>query len=234
MNKKKVVPRQKLSALLDSITTELSDSEKAQERTQRTLVLGALKTYAKNRLHVGEVLACYKQACKIDRVWLRASEAIAKHMSISHRTLFRILSDYERVSGVPPTVLAAMQAEGFDPAKRRNVSLLQEVTEAIGDDPTPEEAQAVVRHTAASRKQQQGKDTMSDDERIVWELRLDIRKRLANIPDIGHKCELLQEAISGESFEVWGDTEPWTFVVHPVFAARTVDSPQGQAQEMAA
>jgi hypothetical protein len=233
MNKKKAVPGQKLSAILDSITTELSDSDREQERSQRALVLGSLKKYTKSRFHLGEALASYKQACKLDRVWLRASEAIAKHMDISQRTLFRVISDFERVSGAPQTVLAAMEAEGFDPAKRKNARLLGQIAEATGDDPTPEEAQEIVHHSAASLKQRKGQDPMSEDDRIVWGLRTAIRKWLCNVPDADRKWELLQEAICQESFEVWGDRKEWTAVITPC-EARTVDDRQGQAQELAA
>lgn len=234
MNNKKVAPRQKLSTMLDSITTELSATDKEQEKKQRATMLGALTNYTKSRFQLGQALAAYKQACKMERIWLPASEAIAKHLHISPRTLFRIVSDYQRLSGVSETLLLAMEAEGLDPAKPKNAPLLEQVTEVLGDDPTPEEAQAVVRHTAASaQKQQKSKDTISEDDRIVWGLRQAVRKWLGNITDIGHKCELLQEVISGESFEVWGDTKPWTFVVHPDFA-RTLDSPPRQTQEMAA
>jgi hypothetical protein len=233
MTKKKVVPGQKLSAELDSITTELSDSDKEQERNQRTVVLGALTKYTKSRFQLGEALASYKQACKDDRIWLRASEAISKHRGISQRTLFRILSDYKRVSGTPSTVLAAMEAEGFDPAKRKNASLLQKTTEAISDDPLPEEVQEVVRHSAASLKQQKGKDTMSEDERLVRGLRQDIRKRLANVPD-DRLWPLLERAISEEAYEVWGVTEPWQPCITPRAGTRTLDGWQRQAQEMVA
>lgn len=234
MNKKKVVPGQKLSALLDLITTELSDSDKAQERNQRTLVLKALKKYTRSRFHLGEALACYRQACKLDRIWLRAAEAIAKHMSISPRTLFRILTDYERVSGVPQSVFSAMVAEGFDPAKCKNAPLLDEITDAITDDSSPEQAQEVVRRTAASLKQRKGKDLISEDDRIVRGLRSDIRKRLANVPDPDRKWELLQEAICQESFEVWGDTKEWRAVFTPPSEAETPDGPHGQTQAVAA
>jgi hypothetical protein len=234
MNKRKVVTGQKLFAQLDSITTELSDSEREQERSQRSLMLGALTKYTNSRFHLGRALASYKEACKVDGIWLRASRAIAKHMSISQRTLFRVISDYERVSGAPQAVLSAMQAEGIDPAKRKNDPLLEEITDAMADDPSAEEAQEVVRHSAASLKQRKAQDPMSEDERIIWELRLDIRKRLANIPHNDHKWELLVEAISEESFEVWGDRDPWTSVITPRPGARTLDGRQRQAQEMAA
>ena len=233
MKKKKVVSEQKLAAILDSITTGLSDSDKAEERSQRTLVLGALKRYANSRFHVGEALVLYKQACKVDGIWLRASEAIAKHMSISQRTLFRIVSDYERVSGLSPAVLSAMEAEGFDPAKHKNALLVEQVTEAIGDDSTPEEAQEVVRHTAVSRKQHKRKGTTPEDERIVWGLRQDIRKWLSKVPD-DRQWPLLQRAISEEAFEVWGVTEPWQPCITPQASPRMPSGQQCQTLAVAA
>ena len=232
--KNKVIPEQKLSAQLDSITTELPDEYKEQERNQRTAVLGALTKYTKSRFHLGQALTSYKQACKMERIWLPASEAIAKHMHVSPRTVFRILADYQRVSGVPETVLSAMEAEGLDPAKRKNAPLLEQITEVLGDDPTPEEAQEVVRHTTASRKQQKGKDPVSEDERIVWGLRQDIRRWLSNVPDNDHKCDLLEQSIAEESFEVWGDQDPWRFDITPRPGARTLDDQQHRPREIAA
>lgn len=231
--KKKVVPGQKLAAVLDAITTELSDSERAQERSQRTLVLGALKNYTNSRFHLGETLASYKLACKVDGVWLRASAAIAKHIRINQRTLVRILSDYQRVAGVPQTVLSAMEAEGFDPAQRKNAPLLEGITETISDATPPEEIQEVVRRTAASLKPRKLKAPMSEDERIVCGLRQDIRKWLSNVADKERKWWLLQEAICQESFEVWGDTEAWIAKITPC-AATTIDGNEWQTQEMAA
>ncbi len=70
--KNKVIPEQELSALLDSITTELPDEDKEQERNQRTAVLGALTKYTKSRFHLGQALTSYKQACKMERIWLPA------------------------------------------------------------------------------------------------------------------------------------------------------------------
>jgi hypothetical protein len=234
MKKKNVTTPQKLSALLDSITTELSDSDKEQERSQRTAVLGALARYTKSRFHLGQALTLYRQACKMERIWLPASEAIAKYMEISPRTLFRIISDYERVSGLSETVLSAMESEGLDPAKRKNAPLVEQIIDVLGDDPTPEEAQEVVRHTAESQKQQRVTETtMSEDERIVRDLRQDIRKRLANVPDNGRKYCLLEEAICQESYEVWGERKEWTAVFTPC-AVRTVDDQQDQMQAVAA
>ncbi len=127
-----------------------------------------------------------------------------------------------------------MEAEGFDPAKLKNAPLVECITETMADDPSPEEAQEIVRHSAASLKQKKAKDPMSEDERIVWELRLDVRKRLAKVSDNHLKWDLLQKAISEESFEVWGEREPWTSVITPTPGARTLDGRQRQVQEVAA
>ncbi len=128
-------------------------------------------------------------------------------MQISPRTVFRILADYQRVSGVPETVLSAMEAEGLDPAKRKNAPLLEQITEVLGDDPMPEEARELVRHTTASPKLQKRKDPMSEDERIVTGLRQDLRRWLSNVPDNDHKGDLLEQALAEESFEFWGDCD---------------------------
>ncbi len=234
--KNEVKPEQKLSTELDSITVELTDGDKEQERNQRAAVFDAFARYTKSRFHLGQALAAYKRACKMERIWLPASEAIAKHMHVSPRTLFRIVSDYERVSGVSGTVISAMEAEGFDPAKRKHAPLLEQITEAIGDDPNPtqEEAQDIVQQSVSSTKQQKGKDTMSEDERIVRGLRQGIRRWLRNVPDTDRKCDLLEQSIAEESFEVWGDQDPWGLDIIPRPGARKLDDQQSQALEMAA
>jgi hypothetical protein len=224
---------QELSAELDVITTELSENDRSTEQTKRATMLDALTRYATSRYDFGRALAAYKRALQVERVWMSASKAIAKHMGRSQRTVFRILEDYERVAGAPKPVIAAMRKEGFDPAELKNARLLGQVVDMTQAESTPEQTQEVVRKTAALLKQNKGQQTMSEDDQIVWGIRQDIRKRLNNVPD-DHKWDLLERAIAEEASEVWGVTEPWQVNFTPRPGPKTVDGRTRQKQQKAA
>lgn len=237
-NRKK---RQDLSAQLDRITAELDDSDRVEEKTQRTSLLSVLKNYTISRFRFGQALASYKEVCRLEGIWLAASKAIAKEIGRSQRTVFRILSDYQRVADTPEPVLVAMKREGYDPAAPKNETLLHEVLGATPGDSTPQQVQKVVQRKAAYLKQTNAKKRSSDsgtriseDDRIISGLRQDIRKRLANVPDPDQKWYLLREAICQESFEVWGDKEKWTAEFIPPCEAGTPDGRQDQPQAVAA
>jgi len=237
-NRKK---RHDLSAQLDRITAELDGSDRVEEKTQRTSLLSALKNYKASRFRLGQALTSYKEVCRVEGVWLAASKAIAREIGRSQRTVFRILSDYERVADTPEPVLAAMKGEGYDPAALKNEPLLNEVTSAIAVDSTPQQVRGLVRSTAARLKQAKAKKYSSDagtrsseDDRIISGLRQDIRKRLANVPDPDRKWYLLQEAICQESFEVWGDKEKWTAEFTPPWDGGTPAGQQDQKMAVAA
>ncbi len=233
--------RQDLSAQLDRITAELDDSVRAEEKKQRRPLLTVLKNYTTSRFRFGQALASYKEVCRVEGVWLAASRAIAREIGRSQRTVFRILSDYERVADTPEPVLAAMKREGYDPAALKNEALLNEVTSAIPADSTPQQVRDVVRKTAARLKQanakrrsSEGGTPLPEDNRIVNGLRQAIRNWLRNVPNNDHKCQLLEQAIAEESFEVWGDQDPWGLDIIPRPGGKTLDGQQPQAQEMAA
>jgi len=133
-----------------------------------------------------------------------------------------------------------MEGEGYDPAALKNEPLLNEVTNAIPVDSTPQQVRKVVRNTAARLKQTNAKRRSSDsgtpvldDNRIVRGLRQDIHRWLSNIPDNDHKGDLLEQAIAEESFEFWGDQDPWRLDITPRPGATRLGQ-QRQAQEIAA
>lgn len=237
----KLNKRQDLSAQLDRIAAELDDSDRLEEKNQRTSLLSALKNYTTSRFRFGQALASYREVCRAEGVWLAASKAIGREIGRSQRTVFRILSDYERVADTPEPVLAAMKREGFDPAALKNEELLNEVTSAIAADSTPNQVRAVVRDTAARLKQTSADkrssgvgNAISEDDRIVWGLRQDIRKWLGNIRDVDRKWDLLEQAIAEEAFEVWKVNESWEALITPRVGATMLNGRQRQPQEMAA
>jgi len=146
--------RQDLSAELDRITAGLDDRDRVEEKNQRTSLLSVLRNYTTSRFRFGQALAAYKEVCRVEGVWLAASKAIAREIGRSQRTVFRILSDYERVADKPEAVLAAMKREGYDPAALKNEALLNEVTSATPADSTPQQVRRVVHNTAARRRSQ--------------------------------------------------------------------------------
>jgi hypothetical protein len=224
---------QELSAELDRMASELTVSQRNNEKRVRADMLGALENYTSSRYEFGQALAAYKQIFQVERVWMKASNAIARHIGRDQRTVFRILEDYERVAGAPKPVVAAMKKEGFDPAELKNARLLGQVVDMMPPKSTPEQTQEIVRKTAALLKQNKGQQTMSEDDQIVWGLRQDIRKRLSNVPE-DDKWNLLKRAIAEEAFEVWGITEPWQPLITPKAGPQTLDGRRRQEHEAAA
>jgi hypothetical protein len=212
---------QDLSAQLQTITGDLTAGEKQHEQQTRAKMLAALQRYTASRYDLGKALAAYKDACRQKGTWVKAAKAIAEHIGRSPRTVFRIVADYDRVAGAPEPVLVAMQEQGFDPAEPKHATLLEQVTTMTPPNPTVEQVAAVVKRSAAHLKQSKAGDTMSEDERIVWSIRMDLRKRLNNVPD-ERKQELLERAIAEEAFEVWGVEKPLVLSITPKRSARTV------------
>ena len=222
-----------LSAELDLIASKLTVPQRNDEKRVRTDMLGALENYTSSRYEFGRALAAYKEVFQVERVWMKASNAIAKYIGRDQRTVFRILEDYERVAGAPKPVIAAMRKEGFDPAELKNARLLGQVVDMTPQESTPEQTQEVVRKTAVLLKHKNSRQTMSEDDQIVWGLRQDIRKRLNNVHD-DHKWNLLKRAIEEEACEVWGVTKPWQADFTPRLGPKTVDGRTRQKQEGAA
>jgi hypothetical protein len=88
-----------LSKTLDSEAATLSSDDAQREKDLRPKVVAALANFATDQSEVGRVLFDYKSVYKTKRKWTSFAKEIAKAIKCSERTVYRMIDEYEALSG---------------------------------------------------------------------------------------------------------------------------------------
>src|SRR5579862_3400304 len=108
-----------VGALLREIEAEQVDNEDGTAVDARENVVDALTHYHNSRFAFGKALAAYK-AFFADGGWVAAAKVIGKAIHRDEKTIYRIVEDYERASKVPEEARKELEAQGIDPAAKKN------------------------------------------------------------------------------------------------------------------
>jgi hypothetical protein len=139
-----------LSVELQRVEGIYIDSQSVQLTQARNSVVGALGAFKNNRFNFGRVLREYRRHFKTERSWMVAAKVIADAIERDERTVFRIISDYERASQLDPIVLEAMQEQKIDPAAAKNAAIVENLIQM----PKPETREDAVTAVSAVVKAQ--------------------------------------------------------------------------------
>lgn len=223
-----------LSARLAEIEAEHigSDGRNAEE-ARETLVL-ALRGYRASRFRLGKALLGYKNLFTADRGWMAAAKSIADALGCDERTVRNIISDYERVAGLPAAVIQAAQFKGVDLARRKRRPMVSAIETVIESEDAPEDideekAEQIVSNVIVMPSPAQRAQTHDDpfvpltrEEKQRFAIRMGIRTALTNVdPDL--KFVELIAALEEEMFDVWGATEPVMVTITPRASGLTLD-----------
>jgi hypothetical protein len=132
------------------------------------------------------------------------------------RTIREILSDFERVRETPAPVVRALEQAGIDPAAKSKAKVVNIAAESVRTGCDIQ--QAIQTAMAASRQrparaQIQTSEEPTKEEKLIYQVRLQIRKALQRVPQ-NKKLEYLQIALGEEINALLGD-QAREFVVTP-------------------
>jgi hypothetical protein len=138
------------------------DSEEAQLKQAREVLINTMQTYHRSRFELGRALWGYRAPYKANRGWMPAAKTIAAFLKLSLRTLFRIIDDYESASNLPRLTLEALQQLDVDPAAAKHRELVGDLL-GMSEPKTRDEAiaataRAVEKHNTAK---QEGKTSLA-------------------------------------------------------------------------
>jgi hypothetical protein len=201
-----------LTARLREVETEHEASDDLQDL--RTRMLAALGIYRMSRFNFGETLYAYREALP-HGAWLPVVQAISAETGIADRTIREILSDYERVRETPAEVVQALLQAGIDPAEKRRAKVVEIAVEGHRSGIPPVHAVKAAFETTKRPAQTQTSIDLepSKDEKLIFQVRLVIRKALDKVPQ-NKRLEYLRAALCEEITGLLGD-EAREFVVTP-------------------
>jgi hypothetical protein len=184
----------------------------------RLRLVGALETYRNSRYKLGQALCEYKLFYRETRSWIAAANVIGAYLGCDERTVRRIVEDYERVEGVPSIVIKALEDAGFDPAARRNATMIGRIVRMTKSDakvsPASAVGLAIKEHELNRKGKMVGANSTRAEDRHQVVLRSKIRSALAKFPN-DQKLDVLIAALEDEICSEWGIVEPITLTINP-------------------
>jgi hypothetical protein len=180
----------------------------------RSAVIGATDNFRGSRSHFGKALHTYKKYFIADRGWMKAVQAVADDLKVGERTIRNIVADYERVSGLPETVIETAEEQGIDLAKRKHAPLVEVIENELNGKKAPTMPEArellgkVLKMPAASATK------LDKADKVRWTMRMKIRTALTNVAPNAKLLEVLA-ALEEEMHDVWGVTQPITVTITP-------------------
>lgn len=157
----------KISSPADLLRKELKKIEEryigevGPDLTQaRICLLDELPRYLATRSHFGRVLYGYKRHFKAVHGWTAAATLIADAIGRDVKTVFRMVADYERVSGLDPLFEQALLDQQVDPAAPKNAEMVAQIL-AKPEPKTPEAAAEIVTAVVRERRERRKTERLS-------------------------------------------------------------------------
>ena len=230
-----------LSARLIEVEREHVKCEDGTEVDVRQDLIDALGQFNSSRYRFGKALAAYKVFFAEERAWMQAAEIIAQAIGCDERTVRRIVDDYVRASQAPEEAIEELEAQGLDPAAKKNAPVLASIVEMptgqVKAKPKEAVAQAVkmVKAAKAAKKtmtaeaptqsdaaQVEHVSELSREEKQLLAVRSKIRTALANTPN-NRKLDEILRALEEEMYEVWGLRDAVAITLTPRPSSLTID-----------
>jgi hypothetical protein len=127
----------------------------------RQELVKAAGQYHRSRYRFGETLSIYRAYFLEQGGWVEAAKVIGKAIDRDEKTIFRIIKDYARASKLPATALRQLEAEGIDPAAKKNESVVANIlampASAVEADPKT----AVITAVQAAKAEKKAAPTKS-------------------------------------------------------------------------
>ncbi len=218
---KQTIDKQQMIKLLVANETEHSDPEvTADMRDIRNGLVDAAETFTTGRYGLGAAMYRYHEVIEHGK-WGEVLRILAWATGAFERTLREILVDYTRVKDKPEPIIKDLQRRGIDPAAKKNAKVVDFASAGYKAGANPAEAvQAALdkhrRQKTAKRKLVIVADPtpeLTQKEKLIWLVRLGIRKGLERVPD-NQKLEYLRIAAGEEITALLGDRAK-EFVVTP-------------------
>jgi hypothetical protein len=196
----------------ENITVEIPDLPEIREE----LAL-ALKGVHDSRFRLGEAIVRYKEAVPRG-CWARAEHAFAVALETTDRTVRNIMADFRRIeSTTPAEVIEAFEEVGIDAAKKCNANLVEMTVKVVEEKKVePSVAIPIAKASLPVRSSlHTGKIKLTEEERMILDVRLAIRHSIAPIPP-NLKLEYFQRAAAIELKQFLSDgAEPFTITITP-------------------
>jgi hypothetical protein len=188
----------------------------------RLSLVNALEGFRSSRYRLGQKLSAYKKFFKANQGWMATAKSIAEAIGCDERTIRRTIDDFERVSAVPDVVIKALQQAGFDPAARKNASIVSKILEMTDKaaDMKPEIAVMKAAQVAkVAAETNCGRSSvivrlLPPERRRRLAVRQKIRTALSSVPKERKLAELVA-ALEEEMYLEWGQAEPVTITITP-------------------
>jgi hypothetical protein len=227
-----------LSALLREIEVDHILGDNDGVGPARLAVIEAIGEYHPKRFCLGKALASYKECFVAERGWMAVVKAIAKAADLDERTIRRIVEDFQRVKGIPATVIEELKKCKIDPAAKKNEPIIAKLLEMpIGSIEANPEAAVNSAMELAKKPSNRATNSSGDASTPTSEevrrvaIRTKIRAALAGVPIESKLTEVLL-AIEGELL-AWGVSDPIAIVLTPRASSPVVDTSE-QSQETVA
>jgi hypothetical protein len=117
-----------VGALLREIEVEHVDNSDGSALHARQELVEILDHYLSSRFSFGKALAAYKVFFIKEGGWVAAAKVIGKAIHRDAKTIYRIVDDYARASKLPNVAIVELEAQGIDPAAKKNEPIVEAIT----------------------------------------------------------------------------------------------------------
>jgi hypothetical protein len=182
-----------LSRDLEIAAADAGQSDSNGECDIRRQVIEAARECSHWHLELARALWRYRAFYKGNAQWMVVSEAVARAVDLSGRTIRRLVEYYDLVNEAPAVFFDAMKAESLNPVAKKHASLVTNVIPMIRPEMELTEARAVVKQAAISncRKNEKVGSKQRKDQLFGYASRLystvDPAERQAEIVEVFHR-----------------------------------------------